>query len=56
MQLDEELQTLLSLVPDESLRDDARALVEARNRRRVREGLPELDVEAEIDRRLRDLN
>lgn len=38
------------------LRDELRALVEARNRRRARAGLPGLDVDAEVERRLRDLN
>jgi hypothetical protein len=33
-----------------------RALVDARNRRRVRSGLGLLDVEAEIARRLREPN
>jgi uncharacterized protein YkwD len=38
------------------LRDELRALVEARNRRRAGAGLPALDVDAEVERRLRDLN
>ena len=40
----------------DELRDELRALVEARNRRRVRAGLEPLDVDAEVERRLRDLN
>ena len=40
----------------EELRDELRALVEARNHRRSRAGLPALDVDAEVTRRLRELN
>jgi hypothetical protein len=43
-------------VETEELRDELRALVEARNRRRERAGLEWLDVDAEIERRLRELN
>jgi uncharacterized protein YkwD len=37
------------------LRDELRALIEARNRRRAGAGLPALDVDAEVERRLREL-
>ncbi len=37
------------------LRGELRALVEARNRRRAATGLPALDVDAEVERRLRQL-
>jgi hypothetical protein len=40
----------------DELREELRAVVEARNRRRERAGLDPLDVGAEIERRLRDLN
>jgi hypothetical protein len=38
--------------PDEALRAEVRAAVEARNARRVARGQPPLDVEAEIEQRL----
>jgi hypothetical protein len=37
------------------LRDEVRQLVQARNERRQRQGKAPLDVEAEVDRELRDL-
>jgi hypothetical protein len=40
---------------DEGLREEVRQLVVARNERRLRQGKEPLDVEAEIDRQLRDL-
>ncbi len=43
-------------VTSDELRDELRALVEARNRRRARAGLAVLDVDAEVKRRLRELN
>jgi hypothetical protein len=55
--LDDELAALLRpAVGDAELREEARAVVDARNRRRVSKGLEPLDVEAEIDRHLRELN
>jgi hypothetical protein len=41
---------------DDDLRAEVRALVEARNARRVARGEPPLDVEAEVERRLSDLD
>lgn len=40
---------------DPGLRDEVRDLVRARNARRVARGQPPLDVEAEVERRLREL-
>jgi hypothetical protein len=40
---------------DPGLREEVRQLVIARNERRLRQGKEPLDVEAEIDRQLRDL-
>jgi len=40
---------------DEALRDEVRQLVEARNERRIRRGEAPLDVDAEVERQLRDL-
>lgn len=40
---------------DEDLREEVRALVIADNERRRRRGEPALEVEAEVDRRLREL-
>ena len=40
--------------PDSALREEVRGMVLARNRRREAKGEPPLDVEAEIDRQLRD--
>jgi hypothetical protein len=42
--------------PDDDLRAEVRALVEARNARRAARGEPPLDVEAEVERRLSDLD
>jgi hypothetical protein len=41
---------------DEDLRAEVRALVEARNARRVARGEAPLDVEAEVERRLSELD
>jgi hypothetical protein len=41
--------------PDEGLAEEVRALAVARNARRRERGLEPLDVEAEVERRLRDL-
>jgi hypothetical protein len=41
---------------DDGLREEVRALVQARNARRVARGEPPLDVEAEVERRLSDLD
>jgi hypothetical protein len=40
---------------DPALREEVRQLVVARNERRARQGKPPLDVEAEVERELRDL-
>jgi hypothetical protein len=40
---------------DAALREEVRQLVLARNERRAGRGQPPLDVEAEVDRQLRDL-
>jgi uncharacterized protein YkwD len=50
------LATPVDAASSAELRDELRALVEARNRRRERAGLQPLDVDGEIVRRLRDLN
>jgi hypothetical protein len=42
--------------PDDDLRSEVRALVEARNARRAARGEPPLDVEAEVERRLAELD
>jgi hypothetical protein len=42
-------------VADAGLRAEVRQLVVARNERRARQGKPPLDVEAEVERQLRDL-
>jgi hypothetical protein len=42
--------------PDDDLRAEVRALVKARNARRAARGEPPLDVEAEVERRLSDLD
>jgi hypothetical protein len=54
--LDAELAALLRPADDDALREEVRALVDARNRRPARSGLDLLDVEAEIVRRLREPN
>ena len=41
---------------DEGLRDEVRQLVVARNERRMRRGEEPVDVESEVDRRLRELS
>jgi hypothetical protein len=41
--------------PDAGLREEVRQLVLARNARRVRRGAEPLDVDAEVERQLRDL-
>jgi hypothetical protein len=60
-----EIDRLLALDPesppdegerqDAALREEVRQLVLARNDRRMRRGEPPLDVEAEVDRQLREL-
>lgn len=54
--LDAELAALLRPVADEDLRDDVRVVVDAHNRRLTRGGLQPLDIEQEIERRMRDVN
>ena len=54
MDVDAELRALTAPAADPELRDEVRTLVEARNARRVARGEEPLDVEAEIDRRLRE--
>ncbi len=44
-----------SLGGDAELREEVRQLVVARNERRVRQGKEELDVDAEVERQLREL-
>jgi hypothetical protein len=60
-----EVSRLLALDPasqpeaeqqDAALREEVRQLVVARNERRANRGEPPLDVEAEVDRQLRDLS
>ena len=41
---------------DSGLREEVRQLVVARNERRMRRGEEPLDVEAEVERQLRDLS
>jgi hypothetical protein len=41
---------------DAELREEVRQLVIARNERRMRKGQEPLDVEAEVERQLRDLS
>ena len=41
---------------DDLLREEVRQLVVARNERRMKHGEPPLEVEAEVDRQLRDLS
>ena len=61
LDIDAELERLLDdtqapdLGQDPALRAEVRELVVARNHRRVRAGKEPLDVEAEIERQLRDL-
>jgi hypothetical protein len=67
LDVEREVERLLSLDPerppgeqgpsdDAALRAEVRQLVIARNERRVRQGKEPLDVEAEINRQLRDLS
>ena len=51
-----ELAALTRPVVDEELRAEIRSLVEARNARRVARGHEPLDVEAEIAKRLSELD
>ena len=62
--MDAEVERLMELDPsaqpeedqqDAALRAEVRQLVIARNERRAARGQPPLDVEAEVDRQLRDL-
>ena len=57
---DEDLRQLEAVLgrhaPDDDLRAEVRALVEARNARRAARGEPPLDVDAEVDRRLSELD
>jgi hypothetical protein len=57
---DEDLRQLEAVLgrqaPDDDLRAEVRALVEARNARRVARGEPPLDVDAEVERRLSELD
>jgi hypothetical protein len=50
-----EIAALQRPVVDASLRDEVRELVVARNERRVRRGQAPLDVDAEVERRIREL-
>jgi hypothetical protein len=57
---DEDLRQLEAVLgrqaPDDDLRAEVRALVEARNARRVARGEAPLDVDAEVERRLSELD
>jgi hypothetical protein len=62
--VDAEVERLMELDPsaqpeedqqDAALRVEVRQLVIARNERRAARGQPPLDIEAEVDRQLRDL-
>jgi hypothetical protein len=57
---DEDLRQLEAVLgrqaPDDDLRAEVRALVEARNARRAARGEPPLDVDAEVERRLSELD
>ena len=56
--MEAELASLTSATPgagDPALREEVRQLVIARNERRVRQGKEPLDVDAEVERQLRDL-
>jgi hypothetical protein len=56
--VDAEIAALTQSAPapaDAALREEVRQLVVARNERRVRRGQEPLDVEAEVDRQLREL-
>jgi hypothetical protein len=53
--VDEELARLTAPALDPALREEVRQLVVARNERRERQGKEPLDVEAEVERQLRDL-
>ena len=64
LDVDAEVERLMALDPaaqpeadqqDAALREEVRQLVVARNERRAARGEPPLDVEAEVDRQLRDL-
>ena len=56
LDVDAELERLLSDAHDEDLRAEVRQLVAAHNERRERQGLEPLDVEAEVTRRLSELD
>ncbi len=51
-----QLQRAVRRAPDDDLRAEVRALVEARNARLVARGKPPLDVDSEIERRLSELD
>jgi hypothetical protein len=57
---DEDLRQLEAVLgreaPDDDLRAEVRTLVEARNARRAARGEPPLDVDAEVERRLSELD
>jgi hypothetical protein len=59
--VDAEVERLLAtdsgppVASDPGLREEVRQLVVARNERRVRQGKKELDVDAEVERELREL-
>jgi hypothetical protein len=56
--VDAEIDALTQPVapPDAELREEVRQLVVARNERRMARGQEPLDVEAEVERQLRDLS
>ena len=53
--MDAEYRALTTSSEDPELREEVRTLVEATNARRVARGEEPLDVEAEVNRRLREL-
>jgi hypothetical protein len=54
--VDAELAALTRPAADDALRAEIRSFVEARNARRVARGRPPLDVDAEVERRLSELD
>ena len=54
--VEDELRRLTAPTVDPALREEIRQLVVARNERRARAGKEPLDVEAEIERQVRELS
>jgi len=55
MRLEAELERLTAPVADPALREEVRDFVIARNERRIARGQEPLDVDAEVERRLREV-